>query len=252
MPKASSITLTIGTKQLVVHEALETTTCCSGSKSSSLTPMTKVASASPDGAEMMTRFTGRRRWPRGVGPAGERPGGLDHDVGARARPRAAAPGRARPAPGCCWSPTSRSLPSDVDRHREAPLGRVVAQEVGQRLGRREVVDRRPPRRRPRWPGSARRKLRPMRPNPLIPTRTVMSYLPLGSRPLLPGDLCQQTRQRLRQSGRAVDQACSPPSGGRRAPATSVVPSAIPPMVSQSTTSTVTSCLARAATWAATS
>ena len=65
MPKASSSTLTMGTKQLVVHEALETTTSRAGSNSSSLTPMTKVASASADGAEMMTRFTGR--------PGGRRP-----------------------------------------------------------------------------------------------------------------------------------------------------------------------------------
>ena len=47
--KASSSTLTMGTKQFVVHEALETTMSFSGSKSWSLTPMTKVASASPRG-----------------------------------------------------------------------------------------------------------------------------------------------------------------------------------------------------------
>jgi len=45
----------MGTKQLVVHDALEMTTWASGSKSPSLTPTTKVASASPDGPEMMTR-----------------------------------------------------------------------------------------------------------------------------------------------------------------------------------------------------
>jgi hypothetical protein len=44
-PKASSRTLIIGTKQLVVHEALDTTLCFAGSKVSSLTPTTKVASA---------------------------------------------------------------------------------------------------------------------------------------------------------------------------------------------------------------
>ena len=55
-PKASSSTLTMGTKQLVVHEALETTTSWAGSNSSSLTPITKVASTSVAGAEMMTRL----------------------------------------------------------------------------------------------------------------------------------------------------------------------------------------------------
>ncbi len=55
-PKASSSTLTIGTKQFVVHEAFEMTRCVAGSKSPSLTPITKVASASDEGAEMMTNF----------------------------------------------------------------------------------------------------------------------------------------------------------------------------------------------------
>ena len=49
MPKASSTTLTMGTKQLVVHEALETTSGLAGSKVSSFTPITKVASASVAG-----------------------------------------------------------------------------------------------------------------------------------------------------------------------------------------------------------
>ena len=61
-PKASSRTFIIGTKQFVVHEAFEMTTCFSGSKSPSFTPMTKVASASPEGAEMTTRFAPPARW----------------------------------------------------------------------------------------------------------------------------------------------------------------------------------------------
>ncbi len=54
IPKASSRTFTIGTKQFVVHEALDTTLCWAGSKVSSLTPTTKVASAPADGADTMT------------------------------------------------------------------------------------------------------------------------------------------------------------------------------------------------------
>jgi len=57
--EASSRTFTIGTKQFVVHEAFEMTRSVAGSKESSLTPITKVASASPEGAEMMTRFAPR-------------------------------------------------------------------------------------------------------------------------------------------------------------------------------------------------
>ena len=52
----------MGTKQLVVHDALETTTSRPGSKASSLTPMTKVASTSFDGAEMTTRAAPPSRW----------------------------------------------------------------------------------------------------------------------------------------------------------------------------------------------
>ncbi len=62
MPKASSSTLTIGTKQFVVHEAFETTTWVAGSKVSSFTPTTKVASAPSDGAEMTTRFAPASTW----------------------------------------------------------------------------------------------------------------------------------------------------------------------------------------------
>jgi hypothetical protein len=53
-PKASSSTLTMGTKQLVVQEALDTTLCLAGSNVSSLTPITNVASAPLEGADTMT------------------------------------------------------------------------------------------------------------------------------------------------------------------------------------------------------
>ena len=52
----------MGTKQLVVHDAFDTTTWRAGSKVSSLTPITKVASASLDGPEMTTRSAPPSRW----------------------------------------------------------------------------------------------------------------------------------------------------------------------------------------------
>src|ERR1035437_7518290 len=61
-PKASSSTLIIGTKQFVVHEALDTTKCFAESKVSSFTPMTKVASASLHGAETRTLGAPASRW----------------------------------------------------------------------------------------------------------------------------------------------------------------------------------------------
>ena len=56
MPNASFSTLAIGARQFVVHDAFEMTVCASASYTSSFTPMQIVASASPVGAEMMTRL----------------------------------------------------------------------------------------------------------------------------------------------------------------------------------------------------
>src|SRR5579859_3360982 len=61
-PKASSSTLIIGTRQLVVQEALDTTQCFAGSNVSSFTPMTKVASAPLHGADTTTRNAPSARW----------------------------------------------------------------------------------------------------------------------------------------------------------------------------------------------
>jgi hypothetical protein len=55
IPKRSSRTLAKGARQFVVHDAFEITCCAAGSKTWSLTPRQMVASASPLGAEIMTR-----------------------------------------------------------------------------------------------------------------------------------------------------------------------------------------------------
>src|SRR3989337_806300 len=73
MPKASSRTLTIGTKQLVVHDALETTVWLAPSKVSSFTPTTKVASTFLAGAEMMTRGGPPSMWARALAPSVKKP-----------------------------------------------------------------------------------------------------------------------------------------------------------------------------------
>src|SRR5665213_3347121 len=52
----------MGTKQLVVHDALDTTKSLAGSNRSSLTPTTNVASTPVPGAEMMTRLAPASRW----------------------------------------------------------------------------------------------------------------------------------------------------------------------------------------------
>ena len=110
MSKASSTTLTMGTKQLVVHDAFDTTTCFSGSNSSSLTPITKVASASPDGAEMTTRFTDPPRWPAASARVVKRP--VDSmTTSAPSLSHGSCSGSRSARTRICWSPTSRSLPS---------------------------------------------------------------------------------------------------------------------------------------------
>ena len=86
-PKASSSTLTIGTKQLVVHEALETTLCLAGSNVSSLTPTTNVASAPVLGAETITNGAPASRCSGRLVAVGEEAGGLDDDVDAEVAPR---------------------------------------------------------------------------------------------------------------------------------------------------------------------
>ena len=62
IPNASSSTLASTARQFVVHDALETTKSRSGSKVSSLTPTTKVASTSLAGAEMITRRAPASMW----------------------------------------------------------------------------------------------------------------------------------------------------------------------------------------------
>ena len=66
----------------------------------------------------------------------------------------------------------------LDRSRVAPVRRVVAEQVGVHLRAEKIVYRDDLDVRARFTAT-RRKLRPIRPNPLIPTRTVMSLLPLS-------------------------------------------------------------------------
>ena len=63
----------MGTKQLVVQLALETTRCLAGSKVSSLTPTTKVASTLVAAVEMMTRLAPASIWAAAFSPSVNRP-----------------------------------------------------------------------------------------------------------------------------------------------------------------------------------
>ena len=70
-----------------MHDAFEITVCCAGSKTSSFTPMQIMASASPLGAEMTTRFAPPLRCAGRLLAGGEQAGRLDDDVDAVVAPR---------------------------------------------------------------------------------------------------------------------------------------------------------------------
>ena len=86
-PKASSSTLTIGTKQFVVQLAFDTTLWTLGSNVLWLTPKTNVASAPADGAETITSGAPASRWAAALSRCGEEAGRLDDDVDAEVAPR---------------------------------------------------------------------------------------------------------------------------------------------------------------------
>ena len=138
-PKASSNTLTMGTKQFVVQEALDTTTWMAGSNSWSFTPMTKVASASFEGAEMMTRRAPPSRWPAASLRDRETPRGLDHHLDAHLFPgqRLGLTFGQDPDP---MPVHDESVTLGADLAVEAAVGGVVAQQVGVGPGVGQVVD----------------------------------------------------------------------------------------------------------------
>ena len=71
----------------MVHDAFEITVCATASKTASFTPMQIVASASPLGAEMITRSHAAAEVAGRLLACGEEPGRLDHDVDAVVAPR---------------------------------------------------------------------------------------------------------------------------------------------------------------------
>ena len=71
----------------MVHDAFEITVCVDGSNTESFTPMQIIASASPLGAEMTTRFDAAAEVAGRLLARGEEAGRLDHDVDAVVAPR---------------------------------------------------------------------------------------------------------------------------------------------------------------------
>ena len=135
MPKASSTTFTMGTKQLVVHEALDTTTkSVAGSNSVVVDPDHEGRVPPPlAGAEMMTRRAPAFEVCGGRLPRREEPGGLDDHVHVEwSHGRALGSRSASTAIGAAVEHEGTVFDASP-RRRRPPVGRVVAEQVGEGL-----------------------------------------------------------------------------------------------------------------------
>ena len=138
MPNAPSSTDTIGTRQLVVHEALDTMRWRSGSKRWSLTPITKVASAPLLGAETTTRSAPASKCAARLLCTREPARRLDRHLDAELGPREAlrvglVEDEDLPAPD------HQLVPTALDAGKGSVDG-VACQQAGQLIGAGQVVD----------------------------------------------------------------------------------------------------------------
>ena len=169
IPYASCRILATGATQFVVQEAFEMMWCCSGSYSPSLTPRTM--------REVRDRWPGRRSRPSWRRPARcfsasarfvKRPvDSIATSTPSSAQGRSAG-SRSETNLISCPPTVIESSPASTGTSSVAEHG-VVPEQVRHRLRVADVVRR--PRSRSRRPAAswARRKFRPMRPKPLIPT-----------------------------------------------------------------------------------
>src|SRR6516225_9196966 len=196
MPKLSASTLAIGATQFVVHEALEITSCCAGSYLSSLTPITIVMSSPLAGAEMITFRAPAVRCPA----AASREVNLPVDSITTSTPRSPQ-GRAAGSRSAririSWSPARMTSPSTVTSTSSVPSTvsyfsrcALVAGSVRSFAATISISL-------PCAAWTARQKFRPIRPNPLMPTRIVTAFFPSyqrltlgGSSSLSNGPCCQ--------------------------------------------------------------
>src|SRR3954452_11651491 len=168
IPNESSSTFAIGATQLVVQDAFETIECCSGSYRSSLTPRTSVMSGSVAGAEMMTLFAPASRCFCAPARSVKKP--VDSITtstprsphGSVAGSRSASPFNSLPFTFSDPASTSTSpskRPSTESYRRRCAIVSTSPRSL------KATISKSPSR-----SSAARKKLRPIRPNPLIPTR----------------------------------------------------------------------------------
>ena len=174
MPSASCSTFATGARQFVVQEAFEMMWCA-----------LRVVDVVEVDAERDrdVRVLGRRRdddlagagleMLRGVVAGAEAPGRLDHDVDAELAPGQARRDRARDGVGDARAVDEDRSVDDLDVAGEAAVDGVVLEQVGEHRRVGDIVDRDATRCRPRCSRGARNAARPVRPKPLMATRTVM-------------------------------------------------------------------------------
>ena len=140
MPKRSCRTLATGARQFVVHEAFEMMWCVFGSYLSSLTPRTTVKSGFLAGAVMITFFAPGGQVLRGAVAIGEEPGRLEHDVDAEVLPWQLR--RVLHRQHLELVLVDRDLvAARADVRLQVAEDRVVLEQVRERRGVRQVVDR---------------------------------------------------------------------------------------------------------------
>src|SRR5579862_78333 len=168
MPKASSSTFAMGATQFVVHDALETIECFSASYWSSLTPSTSVMSGSVAGAEMTTFCAPASRCFCAPSRSVKNP--VDSRTTSTSRSR-----HGRLAGSRSASPVS-SLPATFNEPPETSTSCGNVPSTESCLRRCAIVPASPrslyatTSKSASRSSAARKKLRPIRPNPLIPTR----------------------------------------------------------------------------------
>jgi hypothetical protein len=179
MVKVSLSTFAIGARQLVVHEAFEMIVCFAGSYRLSLTPMTTVKSSCFAGAEMMTFFAPPSTCARALVASVNRP--VDSITTSAPRsPQGSLPGSrsAKTLNDCPPTEISSAVAftSNGSRPRiESYLSRWARVALSVRSLAPTSWMSAPEAR------TARKKLRPMRPKPLMPTRMVTGFISLMMR-----------------------------------------------------------------------
>src|SRR5215203_904950 len=200
MPYSSCSTLAIGARQLVVHEATETTWCFPFSYALSLTPITSVASAPFEGAETATTRAPAVRCAAALSRSVNRPV-ASSTTSTPSSFHGSSAGSLTLRIRIVFPETLIASPSAVTSSGHTPCTESycsrcasVAASVTSLAATNSMSAFRL--------SAARTTSRPMRPNPLMPTRTAMNP-PILARDS-PNHFIERRRHRLERAGR-LDQ-----------------------------------------------